>query len=143
MNESLPDARRRDFLTALGISMVGAAAGATSVATTLCADDQPKPKGKGSAGGVSSPGRRHGNPIGVSTYSFWQFRNEKLRDIGKCIDLAAEWGFDGVEILHRQMTSEDNGYVQRLKRQAFVNGLALCGFSTHQGFVSPDKSERR
>jgi sugar phosphate isomerase/epimerase len=66
-----------------------------------------------------------------------------LRDIGKCIDLAAEWGFDGVEILHRQMTSEDNGYVQRLKRQAFVSGLALCGFSTHQGFVSPDKAERK
>ena len=43
------------------------------------------------------------NRIGVSTYSFWQFRHEDLRDIEKCIDLAAEMGFDGVEILHRQM----------------------------------------
>ncbi len=86
----------------------------------------------------------------VSTYSFWQFgrkelghaRNE-LRDIGKCIDLAAEYGFDGVEILQVQMESEDNNYVQQLKRRAFVNGLDLCGFSTHQGFVSPDRERRQ
>jgi hypothetical protein len=90
-----------------------------------------------------STGRSGGYPIGVSTYSFWQFKNEELRDIEKCIDLAGEWGFDGVEILHRQMTSEDNGYRQRLKRRSFVNGLALCGFSTHQGFVSPQPEERQ
>ena len=52
-------------------------------------------------------------------------------------------GFDAVEILHIQMTREDNGYLQRLKRQAFVNGLALCGFSTHQGFVTPSKERRQ
>lgn len=81
--------------------------------------------------------------IGVSTYSFWQFKNEALRDLEKCIDLAAEWGFDGVEILHRQMTSEEPGYLQRLKKRAFVNGLSLCGFSTHQGFVYPDAETRQ
>lgn len=81
--------------------------------------------------------------IGVSTYSFWQFKNEALRDLEKCIDLAAEWGFDGVEILHRQMTSEEPGYLQRLKKRAFVNGLSLCGFSTHQGFVYPDEATRQ
>jgi L-ribulose-5-phosphate 3-epimerase len=83
------------------------------------------------------------NRIGVSTYSFWQFNRRELRDIEKCIDLAAEMGFDGVELLHRQMTSEDKGYLQRLKRRAFVNGLDLCGFSTHQGFLSPDESFRQ
>src|SRR5215204_5999034 len=46
------------------------------------------------------------NRIAVSTYSFWQFRHKDLRDIERCIDLAAEMGFDGVEILHRQMTDE-------------------------------------
>ncbi len=81
--------------------------------------------------------------IAVSTYSFWQFRHEELRDIEKCIDLAAEWGFDGVEILHRQMTSEAPDYLQRLKRRAFVNGMSLCGFSTHQGFLSPDEEQRK
>jgi sugar phosphate isomerase/epimerase len=41
------------------------------------------------------------------------------------------------------MEGESNAYLQRLKRRAFVNGLDLCGFSTHQGFVSPDKAERQ
>jgi L-ribulose-5-phosphate 3-epimerase len=83
------------------------------------------------------------NRVAVSTYSFWQFKNRDLRDIEKCIDLSGEWGFDGVELLHRQMESEDKGYLQRLKRRAFVNGLDLCGFSTHQGFLSPDESVRQ
>ena len=66
-----------------------------------------------------------------------------MRSIETCIDLAAEMGFDGVEVLHRQMLNEDNGYLQRLKRRAFVHGLDLCGFSTHQGFLSPDPAERK
>lgn len=86
-----------------------------------------------------------GRPIGVSTYSFWGFQDDRkdLRPIEKCIDLAAEMGFDGVEILQVQMTSEGTGYLQGLKRRAFVNGLALMGLSTHQGFVTPDDSKRR
>ena len=52
-------------------------------------------------------------------------------------------GFDGVELLHMQMTSEEPGYLQDLKRRAFVNGLDLMGFSTHQGFMSPDPQERK
>ena len=84
-----------------------------------------------------------GNRIAVSTYSFWQFNRRELRDIEKCIELAAEWGFDGVELLHRQMENEEKGYLQRLKRRAFVNGLDLCGFSTHQGFLSPDAAVRQ
>jgi sugar phosphate isomerase/epimerase len=94
----------------------------------------------GSSGQQQAPQRR--SRFAVSTYSFWQFRREELRSIETCIDLAAEWGFDGVEILHRQMESEDNTYLQRLKRRAFVHGLDLCGFSTHQGFLSPDAEQR-
>lgn len=97
---------------------------------------------QGAAAAEPAP-RRRGNRLAVSTYSFWQFRNMDLRDIEKCIDLAAEMGFDGVELLHRQMESEENGYLQRLKRRAFVNGLDLCGFSTHQGFLSPDPAVRQ
>lgn len=81
--------------------------------------------------------------FGVSTYSFWQFRHEPLRDVVKCIELASEWGFGGVEILHRQMTDETPGYLQKLKRTAFVNGVSLCGFSTHQGFLSRDPAVRK
>jgi sugar phosphate isomerase/epimerase len=87
------------------------------------------------------PARR--TRFAVSTYSFWHFRNKELRDVEKCIDLAAEMGFDGVELLLRQMTDESPGYLQRLKRRAFINALDLCGFSTHQGFLSPNKAVRQ
>jgi len=83
------------------------------------------------------------NPIAVSTYSFWRFRDDSKLSIEQCIDEAARIGFNGVEILHMQMESEEPGYLQRLKRQAFVNGLDLCGFSTHQSFISPDAEVRK
>jgi sugar phosphate isomerase/epimerase len=91
----------------------------------------------------SKPPSKRANRIAVSTYSFWQFRHNDLRDIAACIDLAAEMGFDGVEILHRQMEVESNGALQQIKRRAFVNGLDLCGFSTHQTFLSPKKEVRQ
>lgn len=83
------------------------------------------------------------NPIGVSTYSFWGFRRPEFRSIEKCIELASGMGFDGVEILHRQMEDESNQALQRIKQRAFTLGLDLMGFSTHQGFVSPDKQKRQ
>jgi sugar phosphate isomerase/epimerase len=79
--------------------------------------------------------------IGISTYSFWHFKGEKV-EVEQCIDRAAAMGFDGVEILHQQMHNEQNPYLQELKRRAFTQGLDLMGFSTHQGFVSPDKQVR-
>jgi sugar phosphate isomerase/epimerase len=90
---------------------------------------------------ASTPVRR--TRIAVSSYSFWQFKNQDLRPIETCIDLAAEWGFDGVEILEMQMQNTDNATLQRLKQRAFINGLDLCGFSTHQGWVSPDPEVRQ
>jgi len=83
------------------------------------------------------------NRIGVSSYSFWGFRRDHLRDIPLCLDHAARMGFDGLEILQRQLTNTDNGALQKLKRHAFVNGLDLMGYSTHQGFLSPDKENRQ
>jgi sugar phosphate isomerase/epimerase len=91
--------------------------------------------------GQDPPAR--GNPIAVSTYSFWRFKEDSKLSIERCIDEAAGMGFDAVEILHMQMESEEPAYLQSLKRRAFVNGVSLCGFSTHQGFLSPDESERR
>jgi len=108
---------------------------AAAAAATMMADSAPAQSAK------KNSQRR--TRFGVSTYSFWQFRNEELRPVETCIDLAAEWGFDGVEILEMQMTQTDNATLQRLKQRAFVNGLDLCGFSTHQGWLSPDQNERK
>jgi L-ribulose-5-phosphate 3-epimerase len=83
------------------------------------------------------------NRIAVSTYSFWRYNDSTKLPILDCIEQAARMGFDGVEILHVQMEDESRGQLQKLKRSAFVNGLDLCGFSTHQDFVSPDVDERK
>src|SRR5260370_38717671 len=109
------------------------------VAASASARDQ---KRRGEPAKSHKSSSRRGNRIAVSTYSFWQFKHEHLRSIETCIDLAAEMGFDAVEILHRQMTNEANDYLQRLKRQCFRYGMDLCGFSIHQGFLSPDSAER-
>jgi len=121
---------RRAFLTgsaaALALTVGGPQLLTRAAAVSAQAKDRPRP-----------------NRIAVSTYSYWQFRNKELRSIETCIDLAADQGFDGVEILHRQMERENNDYLQRLKRRAFLLGLDLCGFSTHQTFLSPNKETRQ
>jgi L-ribulose-5-phosphate 3-epimerase len=91
----------------------------------------------------AAPRAARANPIAVSTYSFWRFRDDSKLSIERCIDEAARMGFDGVEILEMQMEDEDPGRLQKLKRQAFLNGLDLCGFSTHQSFLFPDAEERQ
>ena len=82
------------------------------------------------------------NPIGVSTYSFWQF-NGQGTPIEYCIDKASEFGFDGIELLLIQMESEKNSYLQKLKKRAFDSGLDIMGLSTHQSYVSPEASKRK
>jgi L-ribulose-5-phosphate 3-epimerase len=81
--------------------------------------------------------------IGVSTYSFWGFRRHEFRSIEKCLELAADMGFDGAEILQRQMEDQSNAALQKIKQRAFTLGLDLMGFSTHQGFLRPDREERQ
>jgi L-ribulose-5-phosphate 3-epimerase len=76
--------------------------------------------------------------LSVSSYSYWHFKKEKY-PIEKVIDQAAKVGVEGIDILHRQMESEDNAYIQKLKKHAFVNGIAFTCLSIHQSFVSPDK----
>ncbi|HRF01619.1 MAG TPA: sugar phosphate isomerase/epimerase family protein [Pirellulaceae bacterium] len=83
------------------------------------------------------------NRIAVSTYSFWRYNDGSKLPILDCIDQAARMGFDGVELLHVQMEDESAGMLQQFKRRAFVNGLDLCGLSTHQDFVKPDLEERK
>lgn len=95
------------------------------------------------APGVSAAREIGRNPIGVSTYSYWGFQRAEFRDIGKCIDLAAATGFDGVEILQVQMEDFSPAALQKIKRQAFLAGTDLIGLSTHQDFVDPSERVRR
>lgn len=93
---------------------------------------------------LSNSSKVRNNPIGISTYSFWQFNGPKEdTPIESCIDEAARLGFDGIELLLVQMTSEERSYLHQLKKRAFHAGLDLMGFSTHQGFLSPDPAKRQ
>lgn len=80
--------------------------------------------------------------LAVSTYSYWHFTPTKY-PIDKVIEKAAAMGFDGVEILHRQMKNETQGYVNDLKRTAFRHGLSFPMLSIHQDFVDPDPAKRQ
>jgi len=117
---------RRQFLAGTAAGFVGLN---TVRAATAASEGEPAPV--------------RPNRIAVSTYSYWRYDAASKLSIEQCIDLAAEAGFDGVEILHVQMESETNRYLQSLKRRALVHGLDLCGFSTHQSFVSPDPAVRQ
>lgn len=128
----MPSLNRRSFLAASATSLT---LGGLSACRATPAPGQAEP---------FASGARLGNPIGVSTYSFWRFGKAGRRaTILESIDQAARMGFDGVEVLEVQM-GEDNGVAARraIKQAALHNGLPLIGLSTHQGFVSPDKAKR-
>jgi sugar phosphate isomerase/epimerase len=80
--------------------------------------------------------------LAVSSYSYWHFKPVKF-PIEDVIDHAAELGFDGVEILHRQMRDESASYVNGLKKRAMERGLSFPMLSIHQDFVSPAADERQ
>src|SRR3712207_981847 len=83
-------------------------AGAAAIPRQLPAQSQPAPRQR----------------FAVSTYSYWHFRKDRYT-IERVIANAAELGFEGIEILHRQMTDETPAYVYRLEQAALKAGLAL------------------
>jgi L-ribulose-5-phosphate 3-epimerase len=103
------------------------------------------------AGETSSPasGRKR-IKLGLCSYSYWHFRDPKV-SIETVIEKAAEFGVDGVDILHRQMdipekeplTADHRKYLRGLKRHAFRNGIDLVCLSIHQDFVQKDPAERQ
>ncbi len=96
--------------------------------------------GTANASSLLSPQKRP--PFAVSSYSYWHFQEQKY-PLEKVINNAARLGFDGVEILHRQMENESIEYMNKLKRLAFDNGLSLPMLSIHQSFVQPKAEDRK
>lgn len=115
---------RRSFLGA-------AAAGAVGLTTSpvLNAADHSNPA-------------RPGVKLGLASYSYWHFRPPKV-SIETVIEKANQYGFEGVDVLHQQMESEERAYLMKLKRHAFTHGVDLICLSIHQNFVHPDKAERQ
>ena len=123
---------RRQFITQALTGMAAAPCVIPSGQPTACARTQST--------------TRRANPIAVSTYSYWRYREGERLAVDRCIELAGEMGFDAVELLEIQMSDEQRQsgkYLQGLKRRALIHGMDLCGMSTHQGFVTPDKAVRQ
>lgn len=86
--------------------------------------------------------------LGLSSYSYWHFRDPKT-SIEQVIDQCSALGVQGVDILHRQMDlpekepldAQGRTYLRSLKRHAFINGVDVICVSTHQSFVSPKPEE--
>ncbi len=116
---------RRQFLGAAGLAVLAT----LPTATVNAAPPLPSPK---------APRVR----LALSTYSYWHFKTAKV-PIETVIDHAANLGVQGVDILHRQMDSEDPAYLQKLKRHAFMSGVDLICLSIHQDFVDPNPIERK
>ena len=90
----------------------------------------------------ATPARKR-NPIGVSTYSFGTYQGRRRLDEIEILDIAADMGFDGVELLQNAMRDQSPAKLQRIKTHAHSVGLALMGRSTHQDFVAGDPGERQ
>ena len=99
---------------------------------------------------ASKPAPRKPIKLGVSTYSYWHFKTERVL-VETVIDKAAQLGVEGVDILHRQMdipekeplVAAHRPYLQKLKRHAFTNGVDLICLSIHQDFVDPSAEYRQ
>lgn len=108
----------------------------------------------GAGAGIMTPNQAYGRDaipattrnnrvrLGISSYSYWHFRDPKT-SIESVIEKTAALGVQGVDILHRQMDSEDRSYMKKLKRHAFINGVDLMCLSIHQDFVSPSATVRK
>jgi len=125
---------RREFLAAGAAAVAVAASGMTVAA-------QQK-----DAGAATPAAERAPNRIGLASYSLWQFTHNEYRDLKKNLDLAAQWGFAGIEVLERQIGEghkADKAWLQGLKRHAAINGQDLYGLATHQTFLTPDADKRK
>ena len=123
---------RRHFLASTALA--GAAVSARPATVHAAAPKTPRPRIQ----------------LGISSYSYWHFKTEKV-SIETVIDKTAALGVAGVDILHRQMdlpekeplTADHRVYLRRLKRHAFTRGVSLICLSIHQNFVSADAEERQ
>lgn len=131
---------RRHFLTA-------ASAGAlVPLATAVAPAQEASAAGSTHSGTTGRGGPRSTYPIVLSTYSMWRFKNDEYRDFDKCIDLADQFGFDGVELLLYQLEQNEllsHSKLMSYKQHALRLGLPIVGMSTHQGFMSPDREKRK
>jgi len=80
--------------------------------------------------------------LGVSTYSFWHFERSR-EPLKHYLELAARYGFSGVEVLWLNLESLSTTYLKEVRRAAFALGLDIYALDIHNNFVQPDEEKRR
>lgn len=80
--------------------------------------------------------------IGCCAYSYRKHLTSGDMTMEGFIDLAAEEGFEGVELTNYYFTSSDADYLHSLKRRCLVNGLSVSGAAIRSQFTLADASER-
>ncbi len=133
--------KRREFLLAAGAAALTPGKTAPKVSPAPAVPVAPVPQ---------PPHFKKRIKFGISTYSYWHFEEKKF-PIETVIERAAEFGVEGVDVLHRQMELKETApldaagraYCRKLKRIAFRNGVDVICLSTHQNFVSPDANARK
>jgi L-ribulose-5-phosphate 3-epimerase len=144
MSDNAKTVARRGFLTTAGA--VASAAYANLIPLSQAVQAQQSTTTSGGPETNQSSGARKTHPIILSTYSLWRFKNEELRDFHKCIDIADQYGFDGVELLLYQLEQNElisHSKLMSYKRHALRLGIPLVAMSTHQGFVTPNLELRQ
>src|SRR6266536_2076688 len=106
-----------------------ATAASAAAATALGAETQP----------ISEQAKGKRITLGISTYSYWHFRPPKV-SIETVIEKSAAIGVSGVDILHRQMDTEEEGFklcidgIQRCLAKAEESGVILA-LENHWGLA--------
>jgi L-ribulose-5-phosphate 3-epimerase len=85
--------------------------------------------------------------LAISSYSFHRLgkgpEEDRLPDFEALVRACRKWGIDGLELLGVHFGSTEGEYLNRLRQEAFQNGIALAAVSAHHNFVQPDPDERR
>jgi L-ribulose-5-phosphate 3-epimerase len=89
---------RRQFLTTAG------ALGAASAVPSLMTEALASPGTSAAPPAAPASASQKRVKLAVSTYSYWHFRDPKV-PVETVIDKAAALNVEGIDVLHRQMTS--------------------------------------
>ena len=97
---------------------------------------------------AAEPISRKGKPVfkvGCAAYSYRQYMTAKESPMTweDFLNTAAEIGCDGVELTSYYFPPDvDAGYINRVKRRAFLLGLDVCGTSVGNRFTHPAGPDR-
>lgn len=81
--------------------------------------------------------------LSCCAYSFRQDLTAGRLSLEQFLDLAAETGFDGVELTAYYFPQTDREYLHRIKREAHLRGLTVSGTAIGTDFAQPDAGRRR